>query len=151
MQDRREFFGKAVREAREAAGYSSRQAFAGAVGIGERTIAAVELAERRGGGRKARGAIARVLGWDPMEVEDYIDGKTSVLPSPSPRAPSDRVVDDPVSMILDASLEDLFDMCRTVEADARYGALGAEQWLARALELRNRARQQKEVAKSDVS
>lgn len=151
MQDRREFFGKAVREAREAAGFSSRAALARAVGIGERTVAAVELAERRGGGRKARGAIARVLGWNPMDVEDYIDGRTNALPSPSLRVdPSDHATDDPVAMILDASLSDLFDMCRTVEADPRYGALGAERWLVRALELRDRARQRTEVAKSDA-
>jgi transcriptional regulator with XRE-family HTH domain len=111
MADRRKLLGEHLREVRYAAGYSGRPAFAAVAGVGERSVAAVELGS---GGRKVRSAIARALGIEPSAVEDYIAGRTDDLPRPV-RHVDQAPPSSPLAEVVAASEEELDRMQRLFE------------------------------------
>lgn len=85
-------------------------------------------------------AIEAVLQWQDGGMDRLKRGEVPELLKPSESSAEPAQAGNPFALILDASLEELFAMTRTMQADQRYGALGAEKWLADALELRRRAR-----------
>lgn len=149
MRDREIQFGKLVRAAREAAGYSSQPKLAKAAGIGQRSVASVELGQE-GVGRKVRSAIARTLGMDPDGVEDYISGRTDAPPTSVPiatpkveSAPSGRP--DPLEGL--TAIERELVLAPSAEITRRMtnmildvGLQRATEWLEAALELRDQYR-----------
>lgn len=129
----------------------SQQALADAAKVSLRTIPNLE------GGQPAKdrtlARIERALGWAPGSIDTILDvegGEPSPLAA-EPALESTQGVDDPVALILDADLDELIDMCRTVEADPKYGIAGAEAWLLRALKLRDAAQRRKEDTKRSAS
>lgn len=77
--------GGAVLNAREAAGYRSRPAFATAAGISVRSVAAVENGEAGVGGKILR-AIGRCLpGWSESAPELILEGADAPTASPEDR------------------------------------------------------------------
>jgi transcriptional regulator with XRE-family HTH domain len=152
MREREIQFGKLVRATREAAGYSSQPKLAKAAGIGQRSVASVELGEV-GVGRKVRAAIARTLGMDPDGVEDYIAGKSDALPSPSPTSAGGRDSEssgpdarpDPLGGL--TAIERELVLASSAEITRRMtnmildvGLQRATEWLEAALELRDQYR-----------
>lgn len=151
MRDREIAFGKAVRNAREAEGYSSQPKLAKAARIGARTVAAVELGEE-GVGRKSRAAVARKLGWNPDEVEDYIEGRRDALPSRSAltaalgaavdeavqrRAELERRLDEAERRIVNASNAELGQMLIEVMSVPTMTKAAIARWLVDALDMRD--------------
>lgn len=112
MADRRKLLGEHLREVRYAAGYSGRPAFAAVAGVGERSVAAVELGS---GGRKVRSAMARALGIEPSAVEDYVTGRTDDLPRPVRRVEQEEIPSSPLAEVIAASEEELDRMQRLFE------------------------------------
>lgn len=147
MREREIQFGKIVRAAREAAGFSSQPKLAKAAGIGARSVASVELGAE-GVGRKVRSAIARQLGMNADAVEDYIAGRIDTLPPPSPRtAPLDEPVTevDPLHGL--TAIERELVLASPAEVKRRMtnmvldiGLDRATEWLEAVLELRDKHR-----------
>jgi transcriptional regulator with XRE-family HTH domain len=131
-ESRKKILGRAARTARERAGYRKRPAFARATGLSVRTIAAVELGEEGAGGRESRAVFAEAVGWNPADVEDYIEGRREEPPTTTSAAPSAFSLD--AGEILTAPREEIIKLSRVIERVS--GSAIAEKFLLDALELR---------------
>lgn len=144
--------GQRVRNRRMQLGYTRQADLAAAGGPSERTISSLETGNPVKDWQLDK--LDLVLRWAPGSCQSVLVGgepeelkATESQPAPTPTVEEAEVI----ARFLDAGLEELFDMCRTVAADPEYGAAGAEQWLLRVLKLRDSVRQRKEATSRHVS
>lgn len=126
----------------------SQQQVADAARVSLRTVASLESGQPAKERTLVR--VERALEWTAGSMDAVLDSDVGEATPISVRATSKTDgEDDPVALILNADSEELFAMYRTVEADSRYGQIGAERWLLDALKVREAARQRKEGTKSN--
>ncbi len=137
MDARHKELGRHVREERERQGYRSRAALATDAGIGERSVAKVELGDTTVGA-KTLTAIARALGYPPKAFVEFLrTGDRDLLAPPQMPESAQSRGEAEVSRILSMSKADLLDEAECYDDIVGEGA--GEEWLRWALEVRRKA------------
>jgi transcriptional regulator with XRE-family HTH domain len=126
-----------VRRRRVELGYSTTRQFAGALGISFRTIGNLERGQPVGGNTLV--AVERLLRWSTGAVDELLAGGE---PGRLVDVPKYGTLRDPVSAvrakIINASPDELVEMRSLVEEVQ--GREAADEWLRKALALREAAR-----------